>query len=139
MVAFPEENMTPLLSRRVELYRAILKIAAQVVFPEIGLDPNGSLQQQVYRALRESILRGRFPEGFRLPPSRTLAVKLGVSRNTVLFAYEELIADGLIAGRTGSGTRIESSGSVEFTDPDGQTILCVGPRSGESVAKADSW
>ena len=112
-----------------------MKVPAKVVFPEITLGPHASRQQQVYRALREAILRGRLPAGFRLPGSRALARKLGVSRNTVLFAYEELIADGLLAGRIGSGTRIEASGSIQLVDPDGQALICVGPR----VAKADSW
>jgi GntR family transcriptional regulator/MocR family aminotransferase len=111
-----------------------LKIAAQVVFPEISLDPCQSLQRQVYEALRHAIVRGRLPAGFRLPASRALARKLGVSRNTVLFAYEELIAGGLITGRIGSGTRIASTGSAEFVDPDGQQLKMWGRLSGGEPA-----
>ena len=103
-----------------------MKTAAQVEFPEIPLDPSRSLQRQIYEALRRAILQGRLPAGFRLPPSRALAEKLAVSRNTILFAYDELIADGLVAGRVGSGTRIQGAGSAKFTDPDGQQLFCVG-------------
>jgi GntR family transcriptional regulator/MocR family aminotransferase len=53
------------------------------------------------------IFRGRLEGGIPLPPTRRLATALGVSRNTVLFAYEELAADGLVNGRTGSGTHVD--------------------------------
>jgi DNA-binding GntR family transcriptional regulator len=106
-----------------------LKTAAQVVFPEILLDARGPLQQQLYRSLRAAILIGRLPAGFRLPPSRVLARHLSVSRNTVLYAYEELIADGLVTGRVGSGTQIDGGGVLEFEDPDGQSLTCSGRRS----------
>lgn len=84
---------------------------------------------QIYGMLREMILQGRVEAGVRLPPSRALARRLGVSRNTVLFAYEELAADGLVAGRIGAGTRVDSgSAAVRLLDPDGQAVYCVGLR-----------
>jgi len=49
---------------------------------------------------------GALPAGSRLPSSRFLARTLGVSRNTVLAAYELLDSEGLIVGRVGSGTRV---------------------------------
>jgi DNA-binding GntR family transcriptional regulator len=69
----------------------------------------GSLQVQVYRWLRRAIWRGELPSGCVLPSTRALAKQLGVSRNTALYAYETLAAEGLIGGRRGSGTRVLGS------------------------------
>ncbi|MEN0139008.1 MAG: PLP-dependent aminotransferase family protein [Rhodococcus sp. (in: high G+C Gram-positive bacteria)] len=57
-------------------------------------------------ALRESIRSGRLVAGTALPPSRTLALDLGVARNTVAEAYSELVAEGWLTARQGSGTRV---------------------------------
>jgi GntR family transcriptional regulator / MocR family aminotransferase len=65
--------------------------------------PEG-LQQQVYIAVRRAILDGILAPGVRLPSSRTLAEDLGVSRTTTLLAYEQLLAEGYLAARHGSGT-----------------------------------
>lgn len=72
------------------------------------LDGNGPLHAQLTRALRTGILRGQFAAGARLPPTRWFARELGLSRNTVLAAYEQLRAEGFIEGRTGSGSYVSS-------------------------------
>ncbi|OYD54829.1 GntR family transcriptional regulator [Thauera propionica] len=60
-------------------------------------------QRVLYLRLREGVLSGRLPAGMRLPASRSLAATLGVARNTVLFAYEQLVAEGcLVADRQGT-------------------------------------
>jgi DNA-binding transcriptional MocR family regulator len=59
--------------------------------------------------LRQAIMNRSLPPGYRLPSTRSLAERLRVSRNTVLNAYEELAAEGLIEGRIGSGTRVRVS------------------------------
>src|SRR5215218_4890124 len=64
------------------------------------------LQEQIYRGLRDAILCGRLAPGARLPSTRTLAGDLAVARNTVVPVYEQLRAEGLIAGRTGAGTHV---------------------------------
>jgi len=62
-------------------------------------------QRMLYLRLREAVLAGRLPAGTRLPASRSLAATLGIARNTVLFAYEQLVAEGcLVADR--QGTRV---------------------------------
>jgi GntR family transcriptional regulator/MocR family aminotransferase len=77
----------------------------------IALDPAAPLplHRQLYQAVRAAILAGRLAAGTRLPASRTLAGALGVSRNTVMSAYEQLLAEGYIGGQIGSGTYVSSA------------------------------
>ena len=63
-----------------------------------------SLQRQLYGQVREAVLAGRLAAGARLPSTRTLAGELACSRNTVLGAFEQLIAEGYLECRAGSGT-----------------------------------
>jgi GntR family transcriptional regulator/MocR family aminotransferase len=62
------------------------------------------LHRQLYEELRRAILNGRIAPGSRLPASRELASVSRISRNTVLSAYEQLLAEGYILSRAGSGT-----------------------------------
>ncbi len=62
------------------------------------------LHRQLYVQLSEAILSRRLVPGTRLPPTRALAAELGVSRNTVVNAFEQLLAEGYIEGKVGSGT-----------------------------------
>src|SRR5260221_1073387 len=62
------------------------------------------LQRQLYGELRAAILGGRLAPGTRLPASRALALDLGVSRNTVLGAFDQLLGEGYVEGRHGAGT-----------------------------------
>jgi DNA-binding transcriptional MocR family regulator len=64
------------------------------------------LRQQIYQSLRRAIVDRKLLPGSKLPSTRSLARRLKVSRNTVLSVYEELSAEGLVAGRTGSATRV---------------------------------
>lgn len=57
-------------------------------------------------ALREAVRSGRLAPGTRLPSSRGLAADLGLARNTVADAYAELVAEGWLTARQGSGTRV---------------------------------
>src|SRR5690349_22839051 len=77
----------------------------------IPLDPksNDSLSRQIYRALRDGILAGRLPAGLRLPSTRALATDLGVSRNTVVTAFDQLLAEGYVESRVGRGTRVSGT------------------------------
>ena len=62
--------------------------------------------RQVYLELRRAILAGAIPPGGRLPPTRALAARLGVARNTVVAAYDQLLAEGFIEGRVGAGSYV---------------------------------
>ncbi|MEZ5428895.1 MAG: PLP-dependent aminotransferase family protein [Pyrinomonadaceae bacterium] len=62
------------------------------------------LYRQIYEAVRLAILRGEFASKTRLPSTRELARNLGVSRITVVNAYEQLLAEGYLIGKIGAGT-----------------------------------
>ncbi|MFI7615603.1 PLP-dependent aminotransferase family protein [Nonomuraea terrae] len=70
----------------------------------ISLEGRADLTAQVYRQLLDAILDGRLRSGERLPPTRELARRLEISRNTVALAYDRLVADGFLVGRAGAGT-----------------------------------
>src|SRR5215471_18535250 len=65
-----------------------------------------SLYRQLYEQLRTAILERRLQPGAKLPSTRNLADELGVARNTVMGAYEQLLAEGYLEGETGSGTYV---------------------------------
>lgn len=67
-------------------------------------ESEGALHARLFRSLRGAIIDGIMTPQSRLPASRDLARELGVSRNTVLNAYEHLQAEGYVNTRTGSGT-----------------------------------
>jgi DNA-binding transcriptional MocR family regulator len=81
------------------------------------------LSMQLVRLLESAIQRGWIGNGAKLPSTRALAEALGVSRNTVIAAYDELTARGLIEGRRGAGVHVAASLSVlSVEDPDGNAI-----------------
>lgn len=61
------------------------------------------LSRQLAAALREALSEGRFAAGARLPSTRALAAELGLARSTVVGVFEQLAAEGYIAGKPGSG------------------------------------
>jgi GntR family transcriptional regulator / MocR family aminotransferase len=76
--------------------------------PLLDLDgqPSGPLHERLTRAIRGAIRDGRLARGAALPPSRTLAEDLGVSRWAVTRAYGQLVTEGYLASKTGSATRV---------------------------------
>lgn len=62
------------------------------------------LQRQIYHSVRRAVLDGVLEPGARLPSSRALADDLRISRTTTLLAYEQLLAEGYLQTRRGSGT-----------------------------------
>ncbi|WP_410674993.1 PLP-dependent aminotransferase family protein [Amycolatopsis sp. cmx-4-68] len=73
-----------------------------------SLAGRGDLSVRIYRQLRDAVLDGRLRAGERLPPTRELARRLAVSRNTVAVAYDRLTADGFLTGRVGAGTYVSA-------------------------------
>lgn len=93
-----------------------------------------SLHEQIADYIEAAIRAGRLRPGERIPSTRALAARLRVSRNTVIAAYDELAARGLIEGRRGGGMHVaDRPGSrrrvpiraVPLTDDDGNALLLI--------------
>lgn len=78
------------------------KRAAEVP-PWLSLDDSSGAPyyRQLYEGMRREILSGMLLAGTRLPSTRTLAAELGVSRTTVVTAFDQLLAEGYLEGRVG--------------------------------------
>ncbi|MFE0179314.1 MocR-like pyridoxine biosynthesis transcription factor PdxR [Streptomyces olivaceus] len=84
---------------------------------DLHLEPAGpGLRRGLTGALREAVRTGRLAPGTRLPSSRTLAADLGIARNTVADAYADLVAEGWLTARQGSGTRVADRAVVPPAD-----------------------
>jgi GntR family transcriptional regulator / MocR family aminotransferase len=70
----------------------------------VTLNGGSDLSGQIFRQLRSAVLDGRLKPGDALPPTREMARRLEVSRNTVAIAYERLAAEGFVDGKVGAGT-----------------------------------
>ena len=97
---------------------------------------HGSLPRRLAHGLRDLIDAGVLPGGWRLPPERTLAGRLAVSRTTVTQALDELRGEGRVASRQGSGTYVAGPASaVPFGTRVAEHLLS-GP--GIDLAKGDA-
>ncbi len=70
--------------------------------------------RRVYEAIRRAITEQVLPSGSRLPSTRSLAADLSVSRNTILAAFDQLLDEGYVEARTGSGTYVAYNQPDEF-------------------------
>ncbi|HVX29284.1 MAG TPA: GntR family transcriptional regulator, partial [Nitrolancea sp.] len=68
---------------------------------------------QISTQLREQIKSGELAIGTQLPPERRLAAMLGVNRTTIVNAYRELAAEGLISGHVGRGTTVAGAARAD--------------------------
>ncbi|WP_405861889.1 PLP-dependent aminotransferase family protein [Streptomyces sp. NBC_01515] len=80
-------------------------------------DPEGGRRVGLERALRDAVRDGRLAPGTRLPATRRLAAELGVSRGTAKAAYDQLVAEGYLTARQGSGTQVALLPSVDAEAP----------------------
>src|ERR1700761_2727321 len=81
--------------------QAMLELA--ITLPPRG---SGAVMRVLHRELRAAILDGRLKPGLRLPSTRILADAWGVSRNTVMGAYDLLLSEGYLFARHGAGTYV---------------------------------
>jgi DNA-binding FadR family transcriptional regulator len=121
----------------------LMRRSYTVPLPKLDRHARAPLHAQVYSWLRFAIWRGELPPGYVLPSTRALAKQLGVSRNTAMYAYEALAAEGFIGARRGSGTRVLGAlatpkrrrdlawilrdshypaSAMAFADPDGNSL-----------------
>ncbi len=103
-----------------EIWANSAMVSGATLGADLHLDLAGPrLRSGLMAALRDAVRTGRLVPGTRLPSSRALAVDLGVARNTVADAYTELIAEGWLTARQGSGTRVaaraEPTGTASTT------------------------
>ncbi len=76
---------------------------------KIDISDAQSLQNQIFHSIRQQILNGQLKSGMLMPSSRTLSEQLGVSRNTVVLAFERLIAEDYLYSRKTVGTFVNAS------------------------------
>lgn len=79
--------------------------------------PNQPIYHQIYYSIRNKIHAGHWPEGHKLPPSRHYAIELGVSRTSVVSAFEQLKAEGYVSSRPGSGYFVNAISAMDNTKP----------------------
>lgn len=74
--------------------------------------------KQLENQLRDAILNGKLAAGTRILPTRSMAADLGIARNTVIQVYEQLIAEGYLESKEGSGTYVAEVGRLpEYPKP----------------------
>ena len=75
----------------------------------VPFNTDSSLNEQLFEWLRQGILQGELKPGQKLPSSRQQALTSGVSRNVVVTAYEQLVAEGYAEARVGAGTFVAAT------------------------------
>lgn len=110
-----------------------------------------SLQAQIRELLVSAILGGQLPAQDRIPSSRQMARRLGVSRNTVVLAYQALIDDGYIVSRERSGYFVNENilkgrvqhpridPSPQALSPDWKSRFRVRPGVQQNITKPPDW
>jgi GntR family transcriptional regulator/MocR family aminotransferase len=126
-----DQSKGPVAARRPGLF-----------LPPIVLDRAAGtpLHLQVSAQLAAAVNRG-VEHGARLPSTRLLARMLGVSRNTIVTAYEDLVANGVIEGRPGSGmviatSRPEGTASSRSGRPEGTASSRSGRPGGTASSRS---
>ena len=106
-----------------------MKRAAYVPVPPLTLDRERPLPRQISEGFRAAIQSGRLRRGDRVPATRRLAQALGISRQVVVAAYEELASTGHLRGRIGEGSYVATNEAPRWkpqrniVDPDGHTLV----------------
>jgi len=105
-----------LRSNRYNHYDATMKKVPNGFAPILALDRHGAkpLHRQIYDSFRTTIAGRNLRPGERVPSTRDLALQLGISRVPVLNAYAQLLAEGYLETRSGSGTFVSSSMTDEL-------------------------
>jgi GntR family transcriptional regulator/MocR family aminotransferase len=94
-------NLEAILATTLKRRSTILDLPLATMLESRGPAP-------VHASLRAAIVGGRLPARSRLPSTRDLSRQLGVRRNVIVSAYEQLLVDGLVETRVGDGTYVAS-------------------------------
>ena len=110
---------------------------ANALTPHLTLQRDGgeAMHRQLYSTFRTAILDGVFAPGTRLPSTRALADDLGVSRTTVLQAFERLVSEGYATARSGAGTRVATTLSATANRRSAIRVERSGPRAPDRAPK----
>lgn len=95
------------------------------------------IYQQIYEEIKDSILKGRLKPGERLPPKRTLADHLNVSINSVMNAYEQLLAEGYIYTTERKGYYVEKI--TQFINQGESNKYLLADDLKESITDKENW
>ncbi|MEJ7806729.1 MAG: PLP-dependent aminotransferase family protein, partial [Telluria sp.] len=108
------------------------------LFASFALDRSAAapLFRQLYAVVKDAVLRGTLGPGMRLPPTRELCRLMGVSRQTVLNAWDQLIAEGYLSGTVGKGTFIGSQLPVGAMTPAPRGLMRPLSARGGAYARA---
>jgi GntR family transcriptional regulator/MocR family aminotransferase len=119
----------------------VLALGDGALLAGIRIDPGSSrpIATQLYAGLRDLMLSGAIATGTRLPATRTLAVDLGISRTTVIDAFERLLAEGLIISRVGSGTFVSDILDKERPRPAAAADRQPAQQKEPQLARAMGW
>src|SRR5689334_20972404 len=85
-------------------------------------ETSGPLYRRVYVALKAKIRAGGLGPAARVPSTRALARDLGVSRNTVMLAYEQLAAEGYLVSRHRGATSVAAAASTRPAPEAGRAL-----------------
>ena len=87
-----------------------------MIYINLNRENSLSLSKQIYNFIRESIFNGTLKEGEKLPSTRELAKYHNIARNVVIESYEQLMAEGYIYAKNGSGTYVAEGISFKRTN-----------------------
>src|ERR1700732_4083467 len=109
-----------------------MKKVSSAILPIIPIDRKAPtpLHRQIYDSYRAAIVNGSVRAGQRVPSTRVLASELGISRNPILNAYAQLLAEGYFQSRVGAGTVVSRSLPDQITFSEARDTLSTGVRSG---------
>ncbi|SUB73864.1 HTH-type transcriptional regulatory protein gabR [Pluralibacter gergoviae] len=115
-MSFIYTGVGPIIECQFRIYEGIQlrSLVGDLLLVRVAREQDKLLHKRLYNAIRHAILDGSLAPESRLPASRDLAAELHISRNTVLTVYEQLLAEGYIASRRGSGTFVARSAPRRF-------------------------
>jgi GntR family transcriptional regulator len=109
--------------RKVYDYTGTLEQSARAVDININLTDGVPLYRQIVNQIRYMVASGVLEVGEELPPIRTLALQLKVTPNTIVKAYDELQAAGVVVKRHGSGTFVSDAGPSRLATRERRRII----------------